>query len=1709
MMELTKRWNRPLVVLLAVALVMSGFALVGAPQEVLAASETVYVDAENGDDETNDGSEASPFATIKQAFDSIVNQGTIVLLNDVTLSTKLELKSNPGKNVTIQSEENETYTIKRDENFTDHMIEIDNRTGAKLVFKDLIIDGSNVGVSRYGVYNAYSDTTFENVEIKNHHITGGAGYAVISSYGSGSTVTIKGETKIHQNTLSARNESNPQSILGAGTRGVLIIEDGLITDNTVTGVSNGVIIGIGLYQSPSFQMTGGIITDNNLHGQEHNDTGETVGNVAVYMRGTSAQARFEFKGTPYVYDNLNEAGEQRNVFLKNAEARDNAFLSLVDSMQPGAKVGVYANIMPTHENPIVDLAIGYGGYEATQDDAIYFESDLETSAVVGFDDHNGKKKVVLIPVPRLESAWMDKTEVDGKDITFIFSDPITLEDLNGFNIEVNAVDVTNSATFNIDAEDARKLIITLADEPNANIVVTYTEDEGNLKGVNGIAVEDFTFTYDISFATDLNITTPSDDPAQVTESRPELSGTTKAGSTVSVIVKDKDENEVAGAGGDADVDENGEWSFELPIDLDNGTYTFEVTATSPDGKIAVTKIKEIEVAVFEHPTGNAITSSSEDTSYTELGSNVTIDNGVTLDSDILKHYLDSLDGATVMIENKHEGDVLAFEETEKIKGNYDAALGVLTLTAKAGETPTIEEYEAALRNVTFATTSTIQDHRQITFALGTALAFENGHFYDYINKDAAITWHDAKAEAEAKTYFGRQGYLVTITSEEESSFVIEKTQGQGWIGAADIERIDYADPGNDQGEGKATSELGDWRWVTGPEGLEDDEKGLPFYTGYSGSGGEPFEANYNNWQDGEPNNDDDSEWVAHIYGPGSKDPFDKDTAGQWNDFSPTHTEVKGYVIEYGGMDHDAAFIITATKTIEIEYVAPKLIDDGVLLEQTETDGNKITLTFDQGISLTDLTGFTVKVGEDLVTITSFEVDPTDDEKLILTLPAETDVTDKTVNVSYDGTGNLKGTNGAPVGQFDETAEDPFAATLTITTPTGDPAQVAEPKPHIKGTVETGSTVTVVIKQGGHPVAGASGPATVDGTGNWTFTSDADLSNGDYTIEVTATKDGKIATTTKDMTINLVDKRALQAEVDLSSSLDEEDYTAASWSAFQTVLTSAQSVLSDDDATQVDVDTAKIALENARVALVPVVDKTALQAEVDLSNSLNEADYTATSWNDYQDALADAEDVLDDDGATQVEVDSALDALQDAKTGLVLKGGGGTFNPPAGPQTEIIVVDVIIGGDEEADVTRIPIQRTTEADGRVLDEVTFTPEKAEEAVDKAKETGKNIARIVIPDEEDQVSEVNVDIPLETAKLLQENDIDLEIYTENAVLRLPNASLDGIDEDFYFRLVPVKDEQERSEIEERARVESVVRVVAGDKEIEVVARPMTIETNLSSRPVTLILPLKDVELPVNETEREAFLSQLGIFIEHSDGDKKLVRGKVVTYNGGWLGLEFSVTKFSTFTIINFNDLGSHEAYIVGFPDGEFKPDASVTRAQLALMMARNLGFDANAKVEHAPFKDVATTHYAANAIAFVQERGIMNGDPDGSFRADDAITRAEMATVVANYLNLSIEHDGTTRFNDTSGHWAHDIIEVNLTAGVMEGYPDGSFRPKKQLTRAEAVKIINHIFDRGPLFGVHISMFPDVSADHWAYEHIQEAALDHAFYIDEELNEQFLE
>ncbi|MNN01937.1 Cellulosome-anchoring protein precursor [compost metagenome] len=205
---------------------------------------------------------------------------------------------------------------------------------------------------------------------------------------------------------------------------------------------------------------------------------------------------------------------------------------------------------------------------------------------------------------------------------------------------------------------------------------------------------------------------------------------------------------------------------------------------------------------------------------------------------------------------------------------------------------------------------------------------------------------------------------------------------------------------------------------------------------------------------------------------------------------------------------------------------------------------------------------------------------------------------------------------------------------------------------------------------------------------------------------------------------------------------------------------------------------------------------------------------------------------------------------------------------------------------------------------------------------------------------------------------------------------------------------------------------------------------------------------------------------------------------------MGLKFAVDKFSTFTIITADGLASvnlQSAYMNGYTDGTFKPDAKITRAEIAAILARVISNQDN--TENMAYSDLKSTYWAKDAISKVTKMGLMHGYANGTFGPDRPITRAEMAKIVS--LLISTDAVAGTGFTDTPGHWAEAAILKVQAAGIIRGYNDHSFRPDKSLTRAEAVVIMNKVLNLTPISGLVHSEWKDVPDNHWALRDIIEA------------------
>lgn len=194
--------------------------------------------------------------------------------------------------------------------------------------------------------------------------------------------------------------------------------------------------------------------------------------------------------------------------------------------------------------------------------------------------------------------------------------------------------------------------------------------------------------------------------------------------------------------------------------------------------------------------------------------------------------------------------------------------------------------------------------------------------------------------------------------------------------------------------------------------------------------------------------------------------------------------------------------------------------------------------------------------------------------------------------------------------------------------------------------------------------------------------------------------------------------------------------------------------------------------------------------------------------------------------------------------------------------------------------------------------------------------------------------------------------------------------------------------------------------------------------------------------------------------------------------------------------------HKRYIKGFPDGGAYPESNITRAEVAAIFARILDLENTVK-HQTIYSDVPSEFWAADYIEALTAQGIFNGYKDGTFKPNQTITRAELATVIARYLGIAREKNLNhyicmSGFTDTEGNWAAQTIEELFRYCVITGYEDGTFKPDKSVARAEAITMINRMLYRGPLTDVEPS-FPDNDTTAWYFGDIEEATRTHYFKI----------
>lgn len=538
---------------------------------------------------------------------------------------------------------------------------------------------------------------------------------------------------------------------------------------------------------------------------------------------------------------------------------------------------------------------------------------------------------------------------------------------------------------------------------------------------------------------------------------------------------------------------------------------------------------------------------------------------------------------------------------------------------------------------------------------------------------------------------------------------------------------------------------------------------------------------------------------------------------------------------------------------------------------------------------------------------------------------------------------------------------------------------------------------------------------------------------------------------------------------------------------------------------------------------------------------------------------------------------------------------------------------VIGGSSDEVNEQVGIDRITLSNGVKIDKAIFDMVAATRFINDART--RNGVSTVYVDEilNDEPGEIAVEIPGQSVGLLSSNGNSLDVRTEYATLSIAASVLAQMSDnylDLFFRLIPVKDSTQQAQIKSGISNEAVVKAASGNREVEVLGSSLEIETNYRDYATKLFLPFAKNGITVPAGNASVFLNSLRVYVEHSDGEKVVKTGTVVYDGRTPIGLEIDIDKFSVFTIIQlknrpvvgisppvtpvppvepapqgteqvktgildpskgtivlelvtgspvidksgftvkvggknveikeiiisgnqvtltlkdaipsgyeaiisytplngsaegalqlFTDLkianpDHHVAYIKGFPDGTFRPDHTITRAEMSAILARNKNL-ADSSPYQQLYPDVAQVYWAASYIEQLKDVGLLIGDSNGNFRPGDRITRAEMAMVASRWMNADLEGTFENAFEDVSGsHWAAAAIAAVSEAGIMIGFEDGTFGLDKYVTRAQAVTIMNRLLGRGPLTGVPAPSWPD-AASHWAFEHIEEASQDHDF------------
>jgi len=357
-------------------------------------------------------------------------------------------------------------------------------------------------------------------------------------------------------------------------------------------------------------------------------------------------------------------------------------------------------------------------------------------------------------------------------------------------------------------------------------------------------------------------------------------------------------------------------------------------------------------------------------------------------------------------------------------------------------------------------------------------------------------------------------------------------------------------------------------------------------------------------------------------------------------------------------------------------------------------------------------------------------------------------------------------------------------------------------------------------------------------------------------------------------------------------------------------------------------------------------------------------------------------------------------------------------------------------------------------------------------------------------------INISVPENAVESFVKSGAGLTIKSTQFSINLPPPLLEKLDTsgkglDLSFKFAK---EEKEDQVKENFKENETGGKILSASNVSWEGKTRIIEGNIPKAKAIMTLPLEMDRLPAAGPERNMYLRSLAIFIDHGQGDEETKPVRVVEIDDkGNLGVVFCIDRMSSFSIISVeswkdDQIDEYNSYISGYPDGSVGADKPITRAEAATVISR---LSQRSGQESQMALSDLEGHWADAYITDAQTKGLMNGYPDKTFRPDNMISRAELASIVYNWIGA--EEGPAHSFKDISSHWAENKIAAAAAMGYLSGYPDKTFRPDNKATRAEFISIMNRLSGRvHALENLEYGTWNDVAENHWAFQEIEKAS-----------------